>query len=188
MSNTVDQSGAHAGEDIVAGNKEVHYHLSGEIKSDGVVAQLLQKLRAEMDGNDKIKHTVENLQFFYNHIAGDGVVGLEAKLIAAQRKAEIITAFAKKEHFAKLLETWSLYASAQEIFAYFLARAEHEFSMFVLPKLGELQPAEINQLINDKIVLPTITECGTSVFTLNHTAVMGMVYWLAEQCFVRWNE
>jgi hypothetical protein len=81
-----------------------------------------------------------------------------------------------------------LYASAQEIFAYLLAKAEHEFSYIIHPQIPNLDPVAVNQLVNDRIVTPTLEECGCSVFTLNHAVVMGMIYWLAEQCFIRWHQ
>ncbi|WP_368039360.1 MULTISPECIES: ABC-three component system protein [unclassified Tardiphaga] len=34
---------------------------------------------------------------------------------------------------------------------------------------------------------PTVSECGASVFEIDHNTALGMVYWLAEQCFVRWH-
>ena len=89
--------------------------------------------------------------------------------------------------FVKLLEKWSLYASAQEIFVFLLAKAEHDFTYLIRPSLKTATEVEINQLIHDVIVMPTIQQCGTTVFTLNHGVAMGMVYWLAEQCFVRWH-
>ena len=153
----------------------------------GIVEQLLEKLQNEIMKNAEVRHTVESLQYFYERRARDGIVGLEAKLMAGERKHELYLALAKKEQFAKLLEKWSLYASAQEIFAYLLAEVECQFSMFVYPKIGQLEQVEINQLVDDRIVAPTIAECGTSVFTLNHSLVMGMIYWLAEQCFVQWH-
>jgi hypothetical protein len=190
----VNQRGARADGDIVAGNKikieienkTVNYILAAS--SASFVIQLLDKLKAEIEVNAQIRHTVENLQYFYERRAHDGIEGLEAKLIAADRKHELFLAFEKNEQFAKLLEKWSLYASAQEFFAYMLAKAEHEFTMSVLPRIRELDQGAVNQLVNDRIVVPTIAECGCSVFTLNHTIVMGMVYWLAEQCFVRWHQ
>jgi hypothetical protein len=93
-----------------------------------------------------------------------------------------------KEMFVKLLEKWSLYASAQEIFAYLLAKAEYNFNYLIHPKIDPANVVEINQLIHDKIVMPTIEQCGASVFTLNHGVAMGMLYWLAEQCFIRWHQ
>lgn len=53
--------------------------------------------------------------------------------------------------------------------------------------VGGLSKVEVNELVRDSIVVPTVQECGSSVFVINHSTAMGMVYWLADQCFVRWH-
>lgn len=188
MVTRTDQRGASAGGDVVAGDKITNTIHQSPVRPPGIVEQLLQKLQGEIAKNVEVRHTVESLQYFYERRAKDEIVGLEAKLSAGDRDEEYFSAIAKKEQFAKLLERWSLYSSAQEIFAYLLAGVEHQFSMFVHPQIGEFDKIEVNQLVDDRIVGPTITECGTTVFTLNHGLVMGMIYWLAEQCFVRWHK
>jgi hypothetical protein len=187
MSLTVRQQGASAQGDIIGRDKtENHFHPAAT--SPGIVDQLLRKLQGEIEKNEKARHTVEALAHFQTRRSRDGIDGLEAKLTAGSRINEYIGALEKKELFAKLLERWSFYASAQEIFAYLLAKVEHEFNYFVHPQIEKLDQVEVNQLINDRIVVPTITECGSTVFVLNHSIAMGMVYWLAEQCFVRWHQ
>ena len=75
----------------------------------------------------------------------------------------------------------------QEIFAYLLAKAEHEFTYIIRPQLCDKSKIEVNVLVRDRIIVPIIEECGATVFSINHSTAMGMVYWLAEQCFVRWH-
>jgi hypothetical protein len=188
LSLDVNQRGASAGDDIVGRDKNTTIIIEPAPRNTRVVEQLLQKLRVEIEQNEEVRHRIESLQYFYERRSKDGIVGLEAKLGAADRDHEIYLALEKKEPFVKLLEKWSLYASAQEIFAYLLAKVEHEFSMFVYPKIPYLDEYAINELVNQRIVLPTIEECGSDVFVLNHGIVMGMVYWLAEQCFLRWHQ
>src|SRR6185312_8611058 len=65
----------------------------------------------------------------------DGVVGLEAKLKHAGREDTYDDAIEMKEMFVKLLHQWSLYASAQQIFVYLLARAERHFNDIILPQI-----------------------------------------------------
>ena len=153
-----------------------------------IVERLLAKLQTEVSDSQPIQHTIEALKYYHEKRSPDGIAGLEQKLRVAGRQDELFLAFDKKEQFAKLLEKWSLYLSAQELFAYLLARAEHEFNMFIYPKIDTLDKTEINELVNERVILPTISDCGSKVFTLNHSVVMGMVYWLAEQCFVRWHK
>jgi C-terminal domain 9 of the ABC-three component (ABC-3C) systems len=182
----VNQKGASASGDIVGGDKiERHYHLAPT--PPGIVERLLDKLRAEMEQNEQVRHTIENLAHFQTRRSHDGIDGLENKLVAGGRSHEYPDAIEKKELFAKLLEQWSLYASAQEIFAYLLAKADYEFNRFIYPRISTLDYVEINEEVDSRIVAPLMTECGSSVFTLNHSIVMGMLYWLAEQCFVRWH-
>jgi hypothetical protein len=189
MSDKVYQDGATAGGDVVGRDKitEHHHYPHPPTTPPGIVEQLLMKLQEEIKNNDKVRHTIEALAHFQTRQSHDGIDGLEAKLAAGHREHEYLVALEKKEMFAKLLEKWSLYASAQEIFVFLLAKAEHEFTYAIYPKLKAISEVEINQLVHDQIVMPTINECGTTVFTLNHAVVMGMVYWLAEQCFIRWH-
>ena len=186
MSQRVDQRGAAAQGDVVARDKiETHYH--GSPRTIGIVEQLLDKLKDEMEHNEKVRDTIDTLKHFYSQHSHDGVVGLQAKLAAGGRADEYMSAIEKKELFAKLLDKWSLYASAQEIFAYLLAKADYEFNYFIYPQIPKIGDIEVNQLVNDKIIAPTVEECGASVFMVNHAVAMGMVYWLAEQCFIRWH-
>lgn len=149
----VDQKGASAHGDVVAGDKiETHYHPPPT--SPGVVEKLLQKLQAEVATNAKCLHIIESLGRYYIERSADGVKGLKSKLDAAGRSNEYVDALEKKEMFAKLLEKWSLYASAQEIFVHLLARAEHEFNYIIYPQMKVLKPHEVNQLVTDKNSCP----------------------------------
>jgi hypothetical protein len=187
VATTVNQQRASAQGDLVGGDKNVELNIYGANKSAGIVEQLIEKLRAEMEANEQIKHTIEQLQYFEKRQSEDGIEGLVAKLEAGGRAHECQSALEQKELFAKLLDKWSLYASAQEIFAYLLAKAEYEFNYFVRPQLKKLDELGVNQLVNDRIVQPALDQCASSVFPLNHSIVMGMIYWLAEQCRVRWH-
>lgn len=189
LTSTVNQSGASAGHDLIGRDKIqiVHNHAM-PIKPASVVEQLLQKLQGEIESNAHFRDTLESLRHYYTRKSHDGVDGLEAKLEKAGRKHETDAALEKKELFVKMLEKWSLYASAQEIFVHLLAKAEHEFSMSVLPQVSTLKEHEINQVVSTNIVNPIVQECGATVFQMNHGVAMGMLYWLAEQCFVRWHQ
>ena len=111
MSRKVDQAGATARGDIVGRDKiEQHYH---PLERPGVIEQFLQKLQKEVENNECVRETIEALSHFHSRRSHDGVDGLEAKLKAANRSDEYLDAIEKKELFVKLLERWSLYASAQ---------------------------------------------------------------------------
>lgn len=184
---SVNQSSAQAQGDVVAGDKNSTTYIQGGT-GPTVIDQLVERLRDEVDRNTKTRQTIESLARFQKQRSVDGIVGLEAKLQRAGRQDEIFDALEMKELFAKLLETWALYNSAQEILAFLLAKAEYEFNHFIRPQVDQLNQVQINELIKDKVIEPTTAAWGGSVLVINHSEAMGMVYWLAEQCFVRWHK
>jgi len=184
---SVDQSHADAARDIVGRDINNTTINNAAPLAAGVVEQLLQKLHAEREQDQRARETIDRLQRYYIQRAHDGVLGLEAKLKQAGREQSYVDAIEMKEMFVKLLEQWSLYASAQQIFVYLLARAERQFNDMILPQISTLGVVGVNQLMSELIVEPTVKECGASVFAIDHNTAMGMIYWLAEQCFVRWH-
>ena len=189
----VNQSEASAGRDIIGGDKHVnsalhnHFHPAPSGRAT-VVEQLLEKLGAEIASNSQTATVVEELLYFYEKKSHDGVNGLKAKLEKAGRSDEYDRAIEKKEKFVKLLEKWSMFSSAQDIFVFLLARADNEYHSKILPHISLIDRASFNAIVDNNIVEPVVSDCGASVFKINHGTAMGMFYWLAEQCFVRWHK
>lgn len=181
------QKGARAGGDVVAGNKDTNntYIVT---TSAGPVERMMDRLSIEMRDSLQVQELISSLQFFYIQKSIDGIVGLEAKLNKAGRGNDLLYAYEKKELFVKLLDRYSLYASAQRIFAHLLAKTEHEFSQVIHPKITYLEESDINALVSARIIDPIVLECGIGSIDINHSVVMGMIYWLAEQCFIRWHQ
>jgi hypothetical protein len=182
----VDQKHASAGGDVVAGSKTEN-HTYNNIAAVTAIEKLMAKLASEMREDVKVRAQIDELQHYYRQRASDGVVGLEAKLKAAGRSDELLDAYEKKELFVKLLNRFSLYASAQEIFAFMLARGESRFKTYVTPAVQNGQVGLIDQLTIERIVEPLVAELGGGAFPVTDALIMGMIYWLAEQCFVRWH-
>jgi hypothetical protein len=180
----VNQRGATAGHDVVAGNKTVNNYAA----SAGHIEVLLQKLKTQIDQDDHARETIEELTRYHTRKSVDGIDGLEAKLNAAGLSHIFLRAIEQKEEFVKLLERYSLYSSAQQIFAHFLSKAENRFNYMIHPEVVNKSESEINCMVIQHIVDPIIEECGSEVFSLTYDHVFGMVYWLAEQCFVRWHK
>jgi hypothetical protein len=189
----IDQSRSKVSGDQVIGGK---YHAGGDInlttvnsasRQATVLEQLLVRLHEEVEGRIHCQDTVAKLRRYQGGSRSDDVIGLAAKLQRSGRETHIDDALEQKEMFSKLLESWSLYASAQEIFVHLLARAEHLFKSEIHPDVGQLSVSDVNRLINNRIVDPVVFECGATMLQIDHLTAMGMVYWLAEQCFIRWH-
>lgn len=154
------------------------------------VTGLLERLDKEIsDGNAFVDGFIDDLQMFQDRRSAGGLVGLEAKLEAAERQDQIEGAQTKKELFAKLLARMQHYPSAQRIFALFLARINDVFENHITPHVSVLDKQQIDQIIEEKIVQPTLNDMGAGFehFTINHAHVRGMIYWLADRCYVRWS-
>lgn len=148
----------------------------------------MEKLADEVRENQQAQEMVDSLQYYQKKHSVDGVDGLEAKLDHAQMGSRKLDAIRKKELFGKLLEEKSFYASAQEIFAYLLSCVEVNFDTYVFPNVGTLSVDQIDILVKEKVADPLLSEVSSTLFVLNYNHALGMVYWLAEKCFVRWHK
>lgn len=181
--NRVKQENIQASGDVIARDKNVTVH-ERRTQVDG----WLEKLNAELAEKAEFRNFVDSLQYYLNKYDHDGIVGLKGKLEASNRSESYSRALLKKEAFAKLLEKWRSFPSAQEIIAYFLARLDSCFETHIEPLLGKATNEEIDQAIEINLVLPVLEEMGTGPFMLNSLHVNGMIYWLAEQCYIRWHQ
>jgi hypothetical protein len=183
-STTVNQRGAAPGGDAVGRDKITNVHHSERrTQIDGWIDRLAEELR----GNVQMRDFVDSLQYYFQLSPYDEHIGLVAKLDRAGRSAQKSSALRKKEAFSKLLEEWRSYPAAQEIIAYFLTKIETSFEVNVLPLLASSPAADIDTLIQKYLVDPVMAEMGCGPFMLNYNHVLGMVYWLAEQCYIRWH-
>jgi hypothetical protein len=184
-SNKVSQKSATAGKNIV-GRDDNSVHISiGEISH---IKELVSRLDYEIEQDDMREHWIDSLQFFEEPYSPDGVIGLEKKLEACGRPDKLPLALRHKELFVKFLSKYSLYGAAQELLALCLHRVHQEFESQVHPKCGEATITELDQIISENVVNAVVREYGLGTFALNHGLVLGMTYWLAERCYVRWHE
>jgi hypothetical protein len=136
----VDQAGASAGKDVVGRDKITNVYPASPKPSK--LEQLKAQLQKEVGAGHCSIEVIEELQRFKKKMPEDGVSGLEAKLQVSGRSDQLIPALEMKEAFAKLLEKWSLYASAQEIFAHLLAMADYKYRIQILPHLSGLMQSK----------------------------------------------
>jgi len=154
------------------------------------VPGLLNRLDKEIsEGGASAEVFIDDLQMFHDRRSSGKLVGLEAKLTDAERQDQLESALMKKELFAKLLAKMQHYPSAQKIFALFLARINDVFENHIIPHVSSLDRQEVDQIIEERIIQPTLIDMGAGFehFTINHAHIRGMIYWLADRCYVRWS-
>lgn len=190
---TVDQNHASAGRDLVAGNvfktSIVLPAIDTEV-SQAALETWVKQLQEAIEDSDTISHMVRSMEYFHRkRAAADGIVGLEAKLKEGGREAHQDDAIDQKLEFERLLEEWSYYASAQEILAYLLAKIQRNFMLVANPHLEDVPPHTLDQVVDQQVLGPIIAECAKiPQFEVNLNVALGMLYWLAEQCYVRWHK
>jgi hypothetical protein len=170
--------------DVVARDKIVKVIAPRKLQIEQYMEQLFQ----EVAENRRVKDTCDNLKYFFEKQSVDGIDGLENKLDHAGRGHQKKRALRRKELFAKLLDRYGFYSSAQSIFAILLAKIENDFETIVEPMLQEKSSDEIDLLVQDAIVTPLVQTAPAGVFSITHNDALGMVFWLAEQCYVRWHK
>jgi hypothetical protein len=183
-SNDVNQRGANAGGNLVGrDDNSVNVWLPG----DSQVSVLVKQLDREIHADEVREQWIDSLQFFEEQYVPDGVKGLEAKLEKCGRPDKVMMALRHKELFVKFLSRYSLYGAAQELLALCLHRIHAEFENHVHPACGSSDSTEIDRIVSEKVVQTVVAEYGLGTFALNHGLVLGMTYWLADRCYVRWH-
>lgn len=145
------------------------------------------KLALECEAQAKIATTIASLRKYESPLIYDGIKGLENKLDHADRASEKHYALDAKEDFAKFLAEWRFYESAQAMIAFCMALIESEYQFSVLPKISELSRNEVNDLIKEKIILPLLNDMSGGDLYIDSKIIYGMMYWLADQCYIRWH-
>lgn len=181
--NKVNQSGASAERIVGRDLTEINYVEPRATHIERLVAML----EKEIEKHQTRDELIESLEFFETPYAPDGVIGIEAKLRKVGREDTLILALRYKEMFAKFLTRYSLYQAAQELIALCLHKVVFEFDQNVHPNCSDVEISELDKIIAEKVVTPIVEQYASGVFSLNHGIVQGMVYWLADRCFVRWH-
>jgi hypothetical protein len=181
--NRVNQKGA-SGEKVIGRDS---YEITHNYGKRGHIEELVAILEREMERDERRDGKIESLEFFDERWAPDDVVGLEQKLRKVGRESSIMLALKYKELFAKFLVRYSLYGAAQELIALCLHKVFYEFEQNVHPVCAVLSQDEIDHIVAEKVVAPLLADYVAGSFTINHGLVLGMVYWLADRCYVRWH-
>lgn len=196
MTVSTNQSKASAGQNLVGRDltqNSTHIHLpevSDKSSLHSALRKWIEQLELARLADDTITFEVASLAFYKRkRTADDGVNGLEAKLRKGGRDRRLQDAVDQKLSFEMILTEWSLFASAQEIFAHLLAKIHNNFNLLRESVPGDSAPFVLDQLINSRILEPIVEECGqVQQFEVNLNVALGMLYWLADQCFIRWHE
>ena len=196
MSLSRNQSGASAGGDIAGGDltkNTTNLHLppvSEHVSLHSALGKWIKQLEHAKLTDETIAYDVANLAFYKRkRTSDDGINGLEAKLHSGGRSNRLEDAQDQKLSFEMILTEWSFYASAQEIFAYLLAKIHRNFNLLKETVPENAEPHILDRIIDGQVLEPIVDECGqVQHFEINLNVALGMLYWLADQCVIRWHK
>lgn len=153
------------------------------------ISILLKKLDKEIEEGTHSDGFIDDLQMFIDQREDEEIVGLENKLEKVGRGDEFQSAIDKKERFSKILLRLTHFPSAQMIFAFFLSRIHEVFESHIIHQGNPLSRDKVENLVEEKIIQPTLADMGSDFehLTLTPTHVRGMIFWLADKCWVRWH-
>lgn len=147
---------------------------------------LISKFKKDEKDNCRITDIIDNLNHYNINIDDDKVFDLEYKLKAGGRSPEYKRAALLKERIAKKIKLNEQSEAAQEIYAYVLSQICSDFHMYISPNLSENTIANINILIDEKVIKPAVDTLGENVLRLLKDDINGMIYFLTGNCHIKW--
>jgi hypothetical protein len=173
-----------AGRDI-NDNRTFHFSSLSSAKHKKL-KDLFEKFEHEKKNNIQLNEIIDDL-LHYTTPKAEIVVGLEAKLRAANRDGQIEFAKEVKEKYAKKLTKYQFFMSAQKINVYLLGLVWTYFMQAVYPMICNGESEEkINSAINSLIIEPLLEALDGDTMEFNPPEIFGMIYFLTGNCHIKW--
>lgn len=149
---------------------------------------LYDRLEEEKKSTTGIAEMIEELQHFKSYAKDEEVIGLEKKLENGNRLKYLNFAEKSKEKFSKKLLKNEHSETAQEIYAFLLAKVYRRFEDHIYPRLSEGHSEDfMNQLVDEFIINPMEDLLGENLLRLYEDEISGMIYFLMGNCHIKWN-
>lgn len=185
QSKNILENGDMAGRDVI---KPI-YNI-GKISFGGQsqIERLYERFEKEKAESQLFTEIIEELLHFKTYAINEEVIGIERKLENGNRLLYLNFAEKSKEKFAKKLMINEHSETAQQIYAFLLAKVYTSFQSNVYPRISEDHPEEfINQLISEYIVKPLEEILGDNLLRIYDDEINGMIYFLTGNCHIKWN-
>jgi hypothetical protein len=180
---TITQKNVSAGRDV-----NIQLNAGAEDDCSGTMHRLLDKLRLEREGQQTIRHTIDQLLHYQMPVDSGPVQGVEQKLDKAGRSDELVEASRLKEQFTKQIAKHWMYESAQLIFAHVLGLTRDRFVAEVLPAIDRgASRTEIDAIVVTRVIDQVAAELGPNELEMLRTDIRGMLFFLTGNCFLRWH-
>lgn len=148
---------------------------------------LIEKHEQLKEDSPEYLYVIEELQSKIREVESRQVVGLEAKLCAAERMIYLNQAIMSSQKASKMISKFQHVKSYQIIFNHILSLILTRFNSHILPLIREGgNDLAINSAINNTIIGPLYREVSLAGGYITTDLVEGMLYFLTEKCHVEW--
>jgi hypothetical protein len=160
------------------------YNISVGAEALKVLIQEHEKLKEE---NPIYLYVLEELQSKITDSVSRQVIGLENKLIKANKTVFFDEALISSQKASKMISKFQNIKSYQIIFNHVLSHIITRFRAHVVPLIKKgVDDLTIKTMINTVIVEPLTQEVSLAGGYITSDLIEGMLYFLTEKCHVEW--
>lgn len=152
------------------------------------MARLVEQYLAETQADRTLSTWTEKLEHFLSNATSSDIRGLEEKLKASGRSDQLQVALVRKQSAYKAIMRQQGSKSAQTIYTFLLAEIVVNFEQSVLPLVQAKASREVvDTAMLEKVISPALQMLEDNPLMLNKLDIQGLVYFLAGNCYVRWD-
>lgn len=177
-------------DNIVTGDLSARdlYKTYNAAREPTAMTKLVEQYLAETLEDQTLSAWSEKLEHFLSNETSSDIRGLEEKLNASGRAYLLKDALKKKQSAYKSIMRQQGSKSAQTIFTFLLAEIVVNFEQMVLPLVQAGASCElVDAAMLEKVISPALQMLESNPLMLNKMDIQGLVYFLAGNCYVRWD-
>lgn len=162
-----------------------NYNVARELTA---MAKLVEQYLAETLADQSLSAWTEKLEHFLSNETSSDIRGLEEKLRCSGREEMVKVALLRKQSAWKAIMQQQGSKSAQAIYTFLMAEIVVNFEQSVLPLVQDNASREVvDTAMLDKVISPALQMLESNPLMLNKMDIQGLVYFLAGNCYIRWD-
>ncbi len=182
-----DISNNDVGRDLNVGSTIVNipsYDIKGGAEALKTLIEIHERLKED---SPAYLYVLDELQSKIKNVESRTIIGLEAKLDAADRNGYLSQGLKSSQKASKMILKYQHVRSYRIIFNHILGLILTRFNSQILPILkGGGDDVTVSTAINSTIIEPLYQEVSLAGGFIGSDLIEGMLYFLTEKCHVEW--
>ena len=152
------------------------------------MAKLVEQYLAETLADKSLSKWTAKLEHYLSNETSSDIRELEEKLNASGRADLLKEALIRKQSAYKAIMRQQGSKSAQTIYTFLMADIVVNFEQSVWPLvLDKASRKIVDDAMLEKVISPALQMLESNPLMLNKMDIQGLVYFLAGNCYVRWD-